>query len=213
MKTTLIAVRHGQSQANLENKFAGTTDAPLSALGHVQAQKTAEYLAATPIDVILSSPLSRAYATAEPIAKSHGLPITVVDDLHEIYGGKWEGMYWPDIITQYKDQFKLWESDFSRVVCPDGDSMVDAFARAKRVLSDICERYEGKTVCFATHAGLMRSMRAVWLGGDVKMLAEIAWASNASVSRVQYENGIYRPLSYSEDAHLAELKTTFDAVK
>ncbi len=210
MSTTLVLVRHGQSMANLQGGFAGTTDVPLSPLGHAQAAKTADYLKDCPIDVILSSPLARAYSTAEPIAASHNLPITVVQDLREIYGGDWEGMIWKDIIAKYQDVFKQWENDFAAVVCPNGDSMLDTLARAKRVLLDICKTYEGKTVCIATHAGLMRSMQCVFLGGETRLLNDIPFASNASVTRATFENGHFTSVSYSEDAHLTGMKTTFD---
>ncbi len=209
MKTNLIIVRHGQSMANLEHSFAGLTDVPLSPLGHRQAQATANYLANEPIDVILSSPLLRAYQTAEPIAKSHGMPIIKVEDLHEIYGGEWEGMTWAQIGAQYGELFVQWNNDFSRVCCPGGDNMIDTFARARKVLLEICTQYEGKTVCFATHAGLMRSMRGHFLGGAIESLNEIKWATNASVTRATYENGVFTPVSYSEDAHLAGMESPF----
>ena len=90
LETTLIIIRHGQSMGNVEGKFIGITDSPLSPLGIRQAQLTAEYLKDVKIDKVYASNLSRAKVTAEIIAQKHGLNVNVEPDLREIDAGLWE---------------------------------------------------------------------------------------------------------------------------
>lgn len=70
----LFLVRHGQSQANVDQVFAGQADSPLTDLGRQQAQQAGENAKNLGIDHIISSPLSRAHDTARIIAKAIGYP-------------------------------------------------------------------------------------------------------------------------------------------
>ena len=65
--TTLLLIRHGQSQANLTRCFAGHLDAPLTQLGQQQAACTAEFVAnAYSVDAVYGSDLLRAFDTVHP---------------------------------------------------------------------------------------------------------------------------------------------------
>lgn len=94
----LYLIRHGQSEGNIRGGFAGRIDYPLSPLGQKQANMTADFLRDEHIDVVLSSPLSRAYDTAVPIARTRGLDVLQREDLSEMDFGDWEGLRskkWP----------------------------------------------------------------------------------------------------------------------
>ena len=99
--TTVIFVRHGQSTANLERVFAGHTDAPLTDLGHKQAENTAKFLKNYPICAIYSSDLARSMQTAEPTGKLHHLPVIPDKELREIYAGEWEGRSYDELMEKY----------------------------------------------------------------------------------------------------------------
>ena len=107
-------VRHGQSMANKESRFAGHSDFDLSDLGHEQAKLAAEYLKdREKPDAIYSSDLSRAHNTAAPFAKVYGLTINDTEGLREIYAGSWEGLEMTEIIARYPDDMRAWREDFS----------------------------------------------------------------------------------------------------
>jgi hypothetical protein len=72
---TLLYVRHGTSEFNLERRFGGSTDTPLAPQGYEEARIAAEVAAGVTIDCIVSSPLSRCRRTAEIIAERIGFPI------------------------------------------------------------------------------------------------------------------------------------------
>ena len=77
MATTLIIVRHGESEANGSKRFAGHLDIPLSAKGLKQAELTAGYIKENyHVDAVYASDLQRAYHTALPIAQAFDLEVT-----------------------------------------------------------------------------------------------------------------------------------------
>ena len=88
--TRVDLIRHGQTEANLQHRWWGRGETPLTARGREQA----EALAATVrrFDGIVSSPLSRAVDTARPVAEAQGRPIEVDEDMIEISFGTWEGL-------------------------------------------------------------------------------------------------------------------------
>ena len=75
MTTTLILIRHGETDWNRQHRFQGQIDVPLNDIGHEQARRLAARLEAEPIDVLLASDLQRAQATAAPLARARGLNI------------------------------------------------------------------------------------------------------------------------------------------
>ena len=85
----MILLRHGQSEFNRllheTGRDPGIPDAPLTPLGHQQAAAAAEALAGEDIRRILCSPYTRALQTAEPVARRHGLPVTVTPTVRERY--------------------------------------------------------------------------------------------------------------------------------
>lgn len=95
--TKYYFTRHGESQANVDQVFAGWMDSPLTEKGKLEALEEARRLAAEGLrfDLIISSPLSRAYDTAKIIAESLGHPaksIVIVDELKERNMGAYEGV-------------------------------------------------------------------------------------------------------------------------
>lgn len=93
----LYFVRHGQTVWNVENKICGSTDSPLTELGHEQARETGRIIRGRidtgemHVDRILTSPLSRALDTAREISAMTGIPLCVEPRLTEQSFGRWEG--------------------------------------------------------------------------------------------------------------------------
>jgi broad specificity phosphatase PhoE len=90
--TTLLLVRHGETDWNAEGRLQGHTDRPLSDLGRRQARQLAGELASEELDAIYSSDLARARETAEIVGERLGLPVVLDPDLREKDWGTWEGL-------------------------------------------------------------------------------------------------------------------------
>ena len=90
--TTLLLVRHGETDWNAEGRLQGHTDTPLNDYGRRQARTLADELAGEPIDAVYSSDLARARETAEIVGGRLGLTVVVDPGLREKNWGSWEGL-------------------------------------------------------------------------------------------------------------------------
>ena len=152
----LYVARHGQTQWNAENKVCGHTDLPLTGVGIAQAQALAEKAEALGIDLILSSPLQRAYRMAEIIGARCGAEVQVEERLIEQNYGVYEG------VDRQDPGFLANKRQFA-VRYPGGESMMDMAGRIYPLLEEIRERYSEKTVLLACHGGVCRVIRTFFM--------------------------------------------------
>ena len=101
--TRLLLVRHGQIAANLAKVWHGSTDSPLTAVGHEQARCVAAHLVRTrpAVRAVYTSPLARARHTAGPIASAFGLPLRVAPGLAEYAIGVLEGESYAELVDRH----------------------------------------------------------------------------------------------------------------
>jgi broad specificity phosphatase PhoE len=125
--------RHGQTVWNAERRFQGQSDIPLDETGQAQAERAARLLAALRPDLIISSDLSRASATAAPLARLTGLEVTLDKDLRERYGGGWEGLNDAEIRARYPAEHASWSP-------PDGEPSAVVAERVAAAIARIAAR-------------------------------------------------------------------------
>lgn len=207
--TTLLLIRHGESQTNRQGVYAGQINPDLEEKGVKQAQLTAKFVAENyKVDKIYSSDLKRAYRTALCLGEETGMEVTAQENLREIHGGEWEGMKFVDLVAQYGEVYDTWINHVSKAVCPGGESVKQLGERIIAALTEIAEANDGKTVAIATHGTPIRAMQSFVRFGTFDEMDNIPWVSNASVSVFEYENGKWAETASSLDEHLAELRTT-----
>ncbi len=208
MKTRLLFVRHGESLGNLEDKFNGHINFDLTERGHAQAECTAKFLDAYPIDVVYASDLNRAFQTAEHIAKRKGLKVIPSKALREINGGAYEGMVYKEIGNHYPQEFHIWLNDIGNAACPGGESVQELQARVNTEVLRIVKENCGKTVLIATHATPIRVMTCIWNNIPLSNMQETNWVNNASVTVVDYdEDNTTEIIDYNLFEHVGELNT------
>ena len=208
-KTKFYIIRHGESLGNYKSVFLGHTDWDITERGYKQANMTAEALKDIKIDAIYSSDLIRAYNTAIPNAKLHNLQVIKHKGLRELYAGYWDGKHKDEIIEGWGKIFTVdWRQDFGTFTLPGGENVLDGGERFKNALLDIEKDNKDKTVLIVSHAAVIRSFYAGILGLEPKDYADkLPFPSNASYSLVEYENGQFYPVFYSEDKHMGSLVT------
>lgn len=207
MKTDLILIRHGQSVGNLNHAFLGHTDLPLTELGHAQAECAAAYLVTTAPDAIYASDLLRAYETAEHTAKRLGLPIQKSEALREIYAGAWEGLPFARLAQEYAEEFGVWLSDVGAARPTGGESVRELYERIYAELVRIAKENEGRRVLVFVHATPIRSVSACLMGYGLSGMKDLPWPTNASSTRLVYEDGAFSIVEYSRDGYLGDAVT------
>ena len=172
----LLLWRHGQTAWNVEGRFQGQTDIPLDETGVQQAERAARLLAALRPDVIISSDLSRAMATAAPLGRLTGLTVTTDKDLRERHGGAWEGLSDVQIRTRYPVEHAQW-------LPPGGESTATVGERAGAALERIAEGLSpGSLAVVVSHGAALRLGAARLLGLPEDLWGIIGPLSNCSWS-------------------------------
>ena len=204
--TRLILIRHGQSEANKGIWWAGHTDAPLTELGHAQAEAAARYLKAHEhIDAVYSSDLSRAMNTARPTAKAFGLTVTPEVGLREIFSGEWEEQPFSVIDTKYAADRSLWFTDLANACCTGGETIAALYDRVIATVTRIAAENDGKTVLLAAHWTPILAMICHALGRPRAEIGDCPEPANASLQIIKFENGCFSPERLNITAHLNEI--------
>ena len=201
--TRIIIVRHGQSEANAKCAFAGHTDFELSTLGIKQAGATAKYIVEKySIDRIYTSDLSRAYGTALPISEMSGLPLITNSELREIFAGEWEGEKFDTLEEKYSEDYSVWLKDIGNAHPTGGESVKERAQRVRSAVTEIAQENDGRTVVIVSHGTPIRSLVSLFNGKDVSEMKNIPWVTNASVTEVEYKDGVFTLVSTGVDSHL-----------
>ncbi|WP_307845430.1 bifunctional RNase H/acid phosphatase [Planomonospora sp. ID67723] len=157
--TTLILLRHGETPLSVERRFSGLGDPELTPNGVAQAEAAAARLSREPygVQVIVSSPLRRARATAGAVAARTGLEVIVEEGLREADFGDWEGHTFTEIQRRWPDELAAWLADPS-VAPPGGESFESVARRVQEAGDRLVERYEGRTVLAVTHVTPIKTL-------------------------------------------------------
>lgn len=145
----LYLTRHGETMRNAENKVLGRDDIQLNKKGEMQAEELAEKLEKIPIDMIFTSPLSRAKDTANIVAKRKGL-IPIEDErIIEIEFGEFE-----KVPRDYEPYQRAKREYFKRY--PGGESYFDMAYRIYDFIHMLKREYSNKNVLVVSHGGVCR---------------------------------------------------------
>jgi 2,3-bisphosphoglycerate-dependent phosphoglycerate mutase len=159
----LILLRHGQSQWNLENRFTGWVDVPLSPKGEEEARKAGEKLKGRQIDEVFTSVLKRAIDTTDLAFEAAGIgarPTTRDAALNERMYGDLQGLNKAEAAKKWGDeQIKIWRRSYDTPP-PGGESLADTAARVIPYWeSRILPRLKvGKNVLIGAHGNSLRSL-------------------------------------------------------
>lgn len=194
--------------ANIQHVFAGHYDLPLSPLGQEQAEKTALFLKENfDPDEIYSSDLARALGTAKATALLTGKEIVPMPALREIFAGEWEGKPFSQLERQFEQGYTVWKTDIGAAAPDGGETVAQMASRVEKAVKQIAEQNDGKTVAVFTHATPIRVVQCLFSQKPLSEMKHIPWVSNASVTRVTYENAVFSIQEKGMDAHLGDLKT------
>ena len=160
----LYFARHGQTDGNASNgKATVIYDEPLNEKGIEQAEDLAKELKDIKFDAIISSPLKRAYQTAEIINKYHNLPIKASDTWLERKADSYiDANIWQDLF------------DFDKnIQIENGESLNDFFDRIYEAIDNLKNEFAGKSVLVVSHGGPQHALYSyankLPLSGDMRI--------------------------------------------
>lgn len=169
MSTTILLVRHGQTEWNRVERFRGQYDVELNATGIEQAKKTALGIRKRwQPAAIFSSPLKRAVQTAEAIAQVCSLTIQPAPGLIDIHYGEWQGSTPAEVKEKYPNRLADWYEHPERAEIPGGERLADVQDRSMSVLLAIAKQYTNQVIVVVSHTVVNRLilLRVLGLGID-----------------------------------------------
>lgn len=207
--TTIYLIRHGESLGNLQKRFLGHTDWDLTELGHRQAACTAALFDGVHVDAVVSSDLLRAYHTALPVAEAKGLTVQTDVGFREIFAGDWERKTFDELVERYPESYRVWRTDIGRAHPDGGESVLQLHERVYAALCRTVEAHPNETVVIALHATPIRVLLTGFAGRPIEEAGQVPWVSNASVTKLRWEDGEFTVEYADYREHLGTLSTVF----
>ncbi|HYV58730.1 MAG TPA: histidine phosphatase family protein [Acidimicrobiia bacterium] len=194
----LLLIRHAEPVRIGPGTAAGPADPHLTERGRAQADRLAAWLAAEPIDAVLSSPLRRARDTAEPVGRALGVDVEVVDNLME-YDARSDFYIPVEELRETRDHH--WTAMIEGRWDELGGEPPDQFrARIVPCVDAIIERFPGGTVAAVCHGGVINVYLAALLGLDRHLWFHPEYTSISRVAAAR--TGERSVVTLNETAHL-----------
>ncbi len=188
----LVLLRHGESQWNLENRFTGWVDVPLSPKGIEEAKSAGEKLREMKFHRAFTSVLMRANETLRIVLEAigqTGIPIEKDKALNERMYGELQGLNKAETAQKYGDaQVKIWRRSYD-VRPPGGESLKDTAERTLPYYEKMIKPHllKGETIIIAAHGNSLRAL-----------VMELDQLSKEAVLELNIPTGV--PLLYEFDA-------------
>ncbi len=184
-------VRHGETDWNLERRLQGQSDIPLNEFGRSLAMKTEEKMREIPFDHVISSPLIRAYETAEILIGNRDLKIEVDERMTEISFGEFEGLCCaeegynipdPDFIDFFKNPEQYGAPK-------GGETILEFQQRLQAFMTELYqnEKFTDRTILIAAHGATIRGILSWIKGNSLKDFWQGGVHKNCAVSIVDYD--------------------------
>ncbi|MGE3510014.1 MAG: histidine phosphatase family protein [Vicinamibacterales bacterium] len=169
--TTVLLIRHGLTDAVGRLVAGRAVAASLNAEGQAQVASLVSRLARVPLAAVVSSPLARTRETAEPIARTHDLPLELDDAFLEFDFGVWEGHAFASLDAD--PQWQRFNQARSLTAAPGGEWMLDVQRRAVGGLLRLRDRWAGQNVAVVSHGDVIRAAVMYALGVPLEFVHRV----------------------------------------
>ena len=149
--TSIVLIRHGETDWNIEGRYQGQADPPLNNQGVQQAKKLTTELQDIGLDILYTSTLRRTKQTADIINKMLMIPVKDEPRLQEIHQGDWQTRLRSEIEDLYPELFLEWETDPWKVTPPGGEHLSEVQSRVYAAIDEILQNNEQKMIGLVTH--------------------------------------------------------------
>jgi broad specificity phosphatase PhoE len=202
----ILLARHGETIYNVEGRWQGQTDSPLTERGRAQARELARALAHEQIAAVYTSDLGRAYSTAEAVALSRGLNVIRDERLREVHVGAWSGLGRAEIDQAFPGGLHQWATTPARYRIPGGEAIHQAEQRALAFFAERMPAHLGETVVVISHGALCQVILVNAMGRGVEDLWLKERMDNCQISRLEWtQTDGLRLVELSDVRHLDEV--------
>ena len=201
--TRVLAIRHGETEWNVQTRLQGQTDVPLNRRGEDQVRRLAEAIRREPLTAVYSSDLARAARTAEAIGRALGLPVHHETGLRERAFGVFEGFTHLEVGERWPLENQRWRQrdiDFG----PEGGEVLSDFdARCVATATRLSAAHPGETIALVAHGGVLDCLYRA--ASRIELQAPRTWKiGNASINRLLYTPQGFTLVGWSDDHHLED---------
>jgi probable phosphoglycerate mutase len=188
--TTIVLVRHGETDWNRDRRFQGHADIPLNTAGLDQVRALAEQLAGESFSVVYTSPLRRASESAKLIAARLGVEVRPSEALMEVDVGAWSGLTVHEVEDRFPEGFARWV-EWRCAGWLDGETYEQLSQRVVAGIREIAEKHAGERVLAVTHGGPIRSVAAAALRVPLHEVRDrLGPIGNVATVRIDVRDGI-----------------------
>jgi broad specificity phosphatase PhoE len=160
----IVLVRHGETVGESSVRYYGATDVPLSDLGRQQARQARLALPGDAFDLVVTSPLARAWESARIVRPNGG--VRLVAELREIDFGDWEGLTADEIRARDPIRYEDWKQKRPHFEFPGGERRADFQARVDRAVGDMLAA-GASSALVVVHKGVIRAITRSILGAEL----------------------------------------------
>ena len=157
-KTTLLVIRHGETVWNIEQRYQGYGDSPLTETGRNQVSALGRRMEKTVFDTLISSDLGRAQQTASIIADYTGHSVETDSRLRERNYGVLEGLTVPEIKATHSNVLERLDANDPDYIIPEGESHRQHYQRNVGCIEEIIAGRSGEKVALVVHGGVLDSL-------------------------------------------------------
>lgn len=185
-------VRHGETHANAQKRFAGHWDINLTDKGIGQAHEAAEKLKDVSFLRVTSSDLQRARITAETILKYHEAALEINPDFREMNFGIWEEKTFAEIGEKDPVLLQKWFDDFKNFGVPEGESVQMLYDRVVAAYEKLVEGIDTDAdvnVLIVAHGGVIQCLMSYFCFGDLSGYWKFR-IDNCAVNCIEYAMGM-----------------------
>lgn len=205
MVTSVFLIRHCQSTGNIQHRFQGRFDAEVSPDGVKQLALLGLRFRNEPIDIIYTSPLKRARATAEAIAQYHpDTPLVEEPGFIELDCGRMENLLLTEVAERFPQVARDWDEAPELCRFPGGEAMAQVYERVNAALDRVIQDNPGKRIVITTHGGVLRNLYARVSRGCPEGIRQSQVFGNTGVSLLEARDGALSWAYTNDLSHLPE---------
>ncbi|HYW56165.1 MAG TPA: histidine phosphatase family protein [Polaromonas sp.] len=199
--TRIIAIRHGETEWNVNARMQGHLDIALNDTGRWQADRVAQALIDEPITAIYTSDLLRAFDTAQAISGELTVPAQSDTGLRERHFGEFQGRTLAELEATQPGQAMRWRTRDPDYAPLGGESLVQFRGRVLDATQKLVARHPGELIALVTHGGVLDVLYRA--ATRVELQAARTWAlGNASINRLLWTPDGFTLVGWADSRHL-----------